>query len=146
MVDVKVCFGCRQGISTFSLHDDGKFYHVDLFATREAGAMYHCENSKELAPYLNRNGNPPSKTYLANPELDAFYREQGHWWQDAIQLAHDVIKEEEKVLDFFMNDKENSILYKWSNDQIETALLALAVNNKIEVKQEDYPDLLIWKK
>lgn len=146
MVDVKVCFGCRQGISSFSLHDDGNFYHIDLFATCETGAIYPCENSKELAPYLNRNDNPPSKTYLANPELDTFYREQGHWWQDAIQLANDVLKDEEEVLKFLMNDNEKSVLYTWTNEQIEIALLGFAANRNFEVKQEDYPDLLLWKK
>jgi hypothetical protein len=146
MVDVKVCFGCRQGISAFTLHEDGNYYHLDLFDTGSTGAIAPCINSNKLAPHLHPDGNPISKTYLANPELEAFYREQGRWWQDALQLAYDVLKEDKKVVEFLMNDDEKSVLYTWTNDAIEIALLGYAAIRNLEVKQEDYPDLLLWKK
>ena len=72
-IDIEKCGACKAGLELFVKQDD-EWFHVDLFATFEAGAMYVCENSDVIEEYLVKNGD--KGTWLPNEELEALFREQ----------------------------------------------------------------------
>ena len=143
-IDVTQCIGCRKGIGLFIKEKDKTFTHLDLFATPEAGESYTCTNQKEIKKHLKKNGN--KGTYLADEELQEFYTEQEAWWYDFIEVAI-VVFEDNKELNTFFNQGEEKGNKMWNqpNKVMEDALLEIAEEMSIEIRKEDYPDLLKWK-
>jgi hypothetical protein len=39
--NIDKCIGCKKGIDLWTKNDN-KIYHLDLFATPEAGSSYQC--------------------------------------------------------------------------------------------------------
>lgn len=142
-INVAKCMGCRKGISLFT-EKDGEYTHVDLFATREAGASYKCENSETIGNFLMKNGD--RGTLLPNEESKAFFTKQEMWWEDIISLAYDTLKEQKMVSEFFNDGEKDSRTWNLTNVEIENKLLAIASVNGIEVNEEAYPDLIRWEK
>lgn len=146
MVDVTKCIGCRKGIVLFQKRKE-EWSHIDLFATREAGATYRCENSDVIGKYLVENNG--RGTYLPNEDLKKFYDEQSFWWEDIIDLAHVIFESDEKVQEFFNQGEESYRVHNLPNKEIEDKLLYLAEDKGIKVTNSDddgYPDLIKFKK
>ena len=141
MIDVTKCIGCRKGVSLFT-EKDGEYTHVDLFATPEAGASYKCENSETIGKLLVKNGD--RGTFLPNDELKKFFEKQEFWWEDIIDLAYAILKEQSKVSEFFNDGEKGDMMWNKPNLEIENALLALADIEGIKVDEEAYPDLIKW--
>lgn len=142
MIDVTKCIGCRKGVSLFT-EKDGEYTHVDLFATPEAGASFKCENSETIGKLLVKNGD--RGTLLPNDELKKFFEIQEFWWEDIIDLAHAVLKEQSKVSEFFNDGEKGNMMWNKPNLEIENALLAIAEIEGVEVDEEAYPDLIKWQ-
>ena len=141
MIDVTKCIGCRKGVSLFT-EKDGEYTHVDLFATPEAGASYKCENSETIGKLLVKNGD--RGTFLPNDELKKFFEKQEFLWEDIIDLAYAILKEQSKVSEFFNDGEKGDMMWNKPNLEIENALLALADIEGIKVDEEAYPDLIKW--
>ena len=142
-INVEKCIGCRKGISLFT-EKDGEYTHVDLFATREAGASYKCENSETIGNFLMKNGD--RGTLLPNEESKAFFTKQEMWWEDIISLAYDTLKEQKMVSEFFNDGEKDSRTWNLTNVEIENKLLAIASENGTEVKEEAYADSIRGEK
>lgn len=143
MIDVTKCIGCRKGISAFTKEKDG-YNHLDLFATPEAGAIFHCENSDVIGGFLKENDNKGG-IYVPNYELKEVLDFQSFWWEDIMSLAYDTLKEQEKVSAFFNEGETGNMMWNKPNVEIETSLLAIAGKEGVKVDEESYPDLLKWK-
>lgn len=137
------CLGCRKGISLFT-EENGEYTHVDLFATREAGASYKCKNSETIGEFLIKNGD--KGTLLPNDQLKAILEKQEMWWEDIISLAYDTFKEQKMVSDFFNDGLKDNKTWNLPNIEIENKLLEIALKNGIEVTKDTYPHLIIWEK
>lgn len=140
-IDVTKCLGCRKGIGAFT-EKDGEYFHFDLFATPEAGAIYKCENSETIGKYLIKNGD--KGIMLPNEIAKEFFNKQEMWWEDIISLAHDTLKEQKMVSDFFNQGEKDSKTWNLPNVDIENKLLSIAYENGIDVNEEIYPDLIKW--
>jgi hypothetical protein len=142
MIDVTKCIGCRKGIAFFEKRN-GIFYHLDILATAEAGALYECTNTPDLEPLVSENKNG---MYMANEEFKEFMAHQEWWFEDIIDLAHDLFDNKEDVTSFFYNDVDGKSMIESTNEIIESSLLAIASQKNFSVTEDDYPDLLIYKK
>jgi len=141
-IDVTKCIGCRKGISLF-IEDNGVYTHMDLFATREAGASYKCENSEVIGKYLVKNGD--RGTFLPNEELKELLGKQELWWEEIVTLAYESLKEQKEVSAFFNEGEVGKKTWNLPNIEIENKLLAIAVEKGIEINQDNYPYLLKWE-
>ena len=120
MIDVTKCFGCRKGVLLFIKENDA-YFHVDLFATPEAGEEYKCENSDTIGEFLiKREG---KGTYVPNEELKDLFWNQSMWWEDIIDLAHDIFESDKKVGEFFNEETDGILNWNLSNEDIENKLL-----------------------
>lgn len=142
MIDVTKCIGCRKGVGVFT-EKDGKYVHIDLFATPAAGASYKCGNSDVIGKHLVQHGN--LGTLLANEDLESFYEKQSFWWEDIIDLAYEVLKEQDKVSSFFNDGKKDDKMWNKPNVDIENALIALAEKEGMIVDEDRYPDFTRWQ-
>lgn len=147
MVDVVKCLGCRKGIDTWQ-ENDGELHHFDFFATKEAGAIYKCNNSEELKKIgldkIERNG---LLTPKKDSDLDIFFKEQEFWWEDYVELLWEIFKTQEEVNKYFNEDTfdNGTILGKLSNEELEELILKEAFAHDVEVTEDNYPDLYVWK-
>ena len=117
---------------------------MDIFATREAGASYKCENSELVGKYLIANGD--RGTFLPNEESKAFFDNQALWWEEIITLAYDTLKEQKDVSVFFNDGEKDKKTWNLPNAEIENKLFVIAKEKGIEINEENYPFLLKWGK
>jgi hypothetical protein len=142
MIDITTCIGCRKGVWPL-IYKDNKYYHVDLFSSAESGAQYECLNSDEIGEYLVKIEG--KGTLKPNPELDEVYTAQEFWWEDILTLCHEVFKDPNDIADLFNSKINSKSLITSENIDIENALIKLAKDKYIEITQQKYPDLLLWK-
>ena len=142
-LDVTQCIGCRKGIGLFIKEKDKTFTHLDLFATPEAGASYKCTNQDEIKKHVKKNKG--KGTYLADTELQEFYDKQDAWWYDFIEAASVVFEDNEELNEFFNQGEKGNKMWNQPNKVMENALLEIAEEKSIEIRKDDYPDLLKWK-
>ena len=72
---------------------------------------------------------------MAEGELKNFYRDQEFWWESMVDLANDMLTEDE-VKDFFQE-----YFQKLDDKELENELLKIAKKRKFEVKEDEYEDL-----
>lgn len=142
MINICNCIGCRKGISLFLKKDD-QFFHLDFFATPEAGVHFPCANSPEVGNYLIAK-NDDDFMFTPNEELSEIYDKESDWFEDIVTLVQNCFyQDQEQVNGFFM--EENNGIKRWqkSNEDLEEDVLVLAITHGIKPTKEDYPDLLI---
>jgi len=142
MIDVTKCLGCRKGVDIWQ-EKDGVIKHVDLFATPEAGAVYECEtpNIRDFIE-LNKNG-----MLISKPEYKQFFEKQSFWWDDILNLAYEVFKDDSSaVKDFFNSGTVDEKMHNLPNETIEWTLINMAEEAGIVVDEDGYPDLIKFKK
>lgn len=139
--NIDKCIGCKKGIDLWTKKNN-ILYHLDLFATAEAGSSYECI-TPNILDYIEPNGN--NGTYLPKEEYKNIFREQDYWWEDIIDLSYKIFIEAEMVSQFFNKEICGGKLYQMSNIYIENTLLKLAIDANIEISEENYPDLIKYK-
>ncbi len=142
MIDITTCIGCRKGVWPL-IYKDNKHYHVDLFSSADSGAQYECQNSDTIGEYLVEIEG--KGTLKPNSELDKVYTFQEFWWEDILTLCHKIFKEPGEIAKLFNTKVDSKSLIDSPNSIIETTLLDLAKDKNIEITQDEYPDLLLWK-
>ena len=142
-VDVTQCIGCRKGIGLFIKEKDKTFTHLDLFATPEAGESYKCTNQDVIKKHVKENKG--KGTYLADDELQEFYTKQDEWWYDFIEVASVVFEDNGELNKFFNQGEKGNKMWNQPNKVMEDALLEIAEEMSVEIRKDDYPDLLKWK-
>jgi hypothetical protein len=141
MIDVTKCFGCRKGIGCFT-EKNGKYYHVDIFATSESSESYLCENSDVIGKFLYKNGK--NGFILPNDDLKVIFIDQEFWWTDILTLSHDIFGNNEKVAEFFNTGEKGNMIWNLPNIDLENKLIEIAIEKGIDVIEDNYPDLLKW--
>lgn len=143
MIDTGKCIGCQRGIQLFMKKKNGEFIHVDLFFSSEAGANFTCANQEEVAKHLKKNRG--KGTYLPDKELGEFYDKQAMWWYTIEDICWEVFKDGKDIVDFFNQGEKGNKMWNQTNEVIEKALLEIAEEKGVEIKEEDYPDLILFK-
>jgi hypothetical protein len=142
MIDITKCIGCRKGVWPLIKKDD-QYLHLDVFASEDAGATYECLNSDkigdQLVPIEGRG------TFKPNSELLEIFFFQEAWWEDIIYLCRETFSQHSETADFLNSKHEGKTLITSSNEIIEEKLLNKAKENSIDVSEETYPNLLLWK-
>jgi phage pi2 protein 07 len=130
--------GCRKGVDLWQ-EKDGVIKHVDLFATAEAGAVYECRtpNIRDFIE-LNQNG-----ILISKPEYKQFFEKQSFWWEDILNLAHEVFKGDSSAVNGGTVDER---VHHLPNETIESTLINMAEEAGVPVDKEEYPDLIKFRK
>lgn len=136
--------GCRKGVFPFSKNDNGRFEHIDIFATPEAGAIYECKNSEEVEQYLTQDESR-GNIWMPTDEFKDFLNDEFCWFEEIIELAYKVLSESDRVKEFFEMGEDGDRNWQLPKHELEGALIAMAKAVNIDVKQEDYPEFSIWK-
>lgn len=141
--DVTKCLGCRKGIDFF-IKRDGKLYHLDMFATSDAGASYECYNQDVVFNHLMENGD--RGTYSPDAELAEFYEKQDFWWEDISRITLTIFEEDvDKINSFLIQNKDGKAFLELPNEVIEEITLQLACDKGIIIDEDVYPDLIKWE-
>ena len=142
MIDVTKCLGCRKGIDIWT-DQDGTIEHFDFFATAEAASVYKCE-TPDIENFIERNKNG---MLISKPEYKQFFEKQSFWWDDILNLAYEVFKDDSSaVKDFFNSGTVDERMHNLPNETIEWTLINMAEEAGIVVDEEEYPDLIKFRK
>lgn len=139
---IKNCVGCRMGIDVWQKTKSGEFKHFDFFATKEAGAVYGCENNDVIGDYLeDLSGNT---LYSPKPEYKDMFTQQNYWWEDIGNLVSNILEADPSsnvVKDYFHMDYLKLI----DDKTLENKLIVLGKSLKLDIGPDEYPDLLMWE-
>jgi hypothetical protein len=142
MIDITKCLGCRKGIDIWT-DQDGTIEHFDFFATADSASVYKCE-TPDIENFIEKNKNG---MLIAKPEYKKFFEKQSFWWEDILDLAYQVFNDDPTaVKDFFNSGTVDERVHSLSNETIELTLLNMAEAAGLEINEEDYPDLIKFRK
>jgi len=142
MIDITKCLGCRQGIDIWT-DLDGTIEHFNFFATADSASVYKCR-TPDIENFIERNKNG---MLIAKPEYKKFFEKQSFWWEDILDLAYQVFNDDPTaVKDFFNSGTVDKRVHNLPNETIELTLLNMAEAVGIPINEEDYPDLIKFRK
>ena len=134
-IDVTKCVHCRKGILPF-ISGNGRYYHLDFFATYEAGQIYSCGNEATVGQYLTENDRG---TCDETEELKEVMEWQEFWWDDIMTILEKMFNRVwADAADYINNNK----LLLMSNKEMEDFVIKDATERGIVIDREECQDLI----